>query len=119
VAVWAIVLSGPLNGRPFTRIGSAGVRSLAEPTAGSPAARDGGLPATVAVLALVMFVLLTAIGDGARSWPASNPVYRWVTLCTLNLLPAGVILWDGIWHRWPLPTPDATTGRTPHLQVRQ
>jgi hypothetical protein len=68
-------------------------------------ARDASLLATVAVLAAIMFAGLKAIGDGATTWPPSNPVYLWMTVCTLNFLAAGSILWFGIWRRWPVATP--------------
>jgi hypothetical protein len=70
-------------------------------------ARDAGLLATVVALAAVMFILLKLIGDGATTWPPSNPVYLWMTVCTLNFLAAGSILWYGIWGRLPLAPPQA------------
>jgi hypothetical protein len=70
-------------------------------------ARDAGLLATVGVIALAMFVALKAIGDANTTWTPSNPVYLWMTVCTLNFLAAGSILWYGVWHRWPVAPPAA------------
>jgi hypothetical protein len=72
------------------------------------AARDGGLLATIAVIAAVAFIVLKAIGDNTV-WPPQNPVYLWMTVCELNFLAAGSILWYGVWRRWPVaqPTPPA------------
>jgi hypothetical protein len=71
----------------------------------SQSARDAGLLASIIALAAVMFIVLKLIGDGATTWPPSNPVYLWMTVCTLNFLAAGSILWYGIWGRLPLAPP--------------
>jgi hypothetical protein len=76
------------------------------------AARDGALLATIALLAAVLFIVLKAVGDARTSWPAADPVYLWMTVCALNFVAAGSILWYGVWRRWPVaaPTPAAAEG---------
>jgi len=69
--------------------------------AGSPGAVAVGMLTTIAVLAAVLFIVLKAIGDARATWNPANPVYLWMTVCTLNFLAAGSILWYGVWRRWP------------------
>jgi hypothetical protein len=71
----------------------------------SAPARDGALLATIAVLAAVMFIVLEAVGDAATTWPPTNPVYLWMTVCALNFVAAGSILWYGVFRRWPVAPP--------------
>ena len=71
----------------------------------SAPARDGALLATIAVLAAVMFIILEAVGDGGTTWPPTNPVYLWMTVCALNFVAAGSILWYGVFRRWPVAPP--------------
>jgi hypothetical protein len=52
-----------------------------------------------------VFVLLKLIGDGRGGWTPANPVYLWMTVCALNFLAAGSILWYGVWRRWPVAAP--------------
>ncbi len=80
---------------------------------------DGGriiaLLGTIAVLAAVLFIVLKAIGDARGTWTAANPVYLWMTVCALNFLAAGSILWYGVWGRWPaapVSRPHAGDGRS-------
>src|ERR1700722_2354676 len=68
-------------------------------------ARDGALLATVAVLAAVMFIVLKTLGDANTTWPPTNPVYLWMTVCALNFIAAGSILWYGVFRRWPVAPP--------------
>jgi len=70
-------------------------------------ARDAGLLATIGAMAVAMFVVLKAIGDANSTWPPSSPIYLWMTVCTLNFLAAGSILWYGVWRRWPVAAPAA------------
>jgi hypothetical protein len=70
----------------------------------APVARDGALLATIAVLAAVMFIVLKALG-ASTSWPPTNPVYLWMTVCALNFIAAGSILWYGVFRRWPVAPP--------------
>ena len=70
-----------------------------------PAARDGALLLTIAVLAAVMFIVLKAVGDAGTSWSPANPVYLWMTVCALNFIAAGAILWYGVFRRWPVAPP--------------
>ena len=60
-----------------------------------------GILASIAALAIVMYVVLRAIGNARATWTPANPVDLWVTVCTLNFLAAGSILWYGVWRRWP------------------
>jgi hypothetical protein len=69
------------------------------------AARDGALLATIALLAAAMFIVLKALGDAGTTWPPSNPVYLWMTVCALNFVAAGSILWYGVFRRWPVAPP--------------
>jgi hypothetical protein len=68
-------------------------------------ARDGVLLATIALLAAVLFIVLKALGDARTNWPAADPVYLWITVCALNFVAAGSILWYGVWRRWPVAAP--------------
>jgi hypothetical protein len=81
-----------LEGWPSRRLQSAG-------------ARDGALLATIALLATVLFIVLKALGDARTNWPPADPVYLWMTVCALNFVAAGSILWYGVWRRWPVGTP--------------
>jgi hypothetical protein len=76
----------------------------------TPAARDGALLATIAVLAAAMFVVLEALGDAGTTWPPTNPVYLWMTVCALNFVAAGSILWYGVFRRWPVAPPAQRPG---------
>jgi hypothetical protein len=71
----------------------------------SVAARDGALLITIAVLAAAMFIVLKVLGDAGTTWPPTNPVYLWMTVCALNFVAAGSILWYGVFRRWPLAPP--------------
>jgi hypothetical protein len=71
----------------------------------SAPARNGALLATIALLAAVLFVLLKAAGEASTTWPATNPVYLWMTVCALNFVAAGSILWYGVFRRWPVAPP--------------
>ena len=75
------------------------------------AGRDAALLATIGTLGFAVFVLLKLIGDGRGGWTPANPVYLWMTVCALNFLAAGSILWYGVWRRWPVaaPTPAPVT----------
>jgi hypothetical protein len=68
-------------------------------------ARDGVRLATIALLAAVLFIVLKALGDARTNWPAADPVYLWITVCALNFVAAGSILWYGVWRRWPVAAP--------------
>jgi hypothetical protein len=72
-------------------------------------ARDGAMLATIAVLAAVMFIVLKALG-ASTAWPATNPVYLWMTVCALNFVAAGSILWYGVFRRWPVAPPPQRAG---------
>lgn len=76
-------------------------------TAGTPRGTALALLATVAVLALVLFYGLQAIGNAAGDWNVRDTVRLWVTVVALNLLPIGVITWYAIWQRWPAAPPPA------------
>jgi hypothetical protein len=77
----------------------------------APAARDGALVLTIAVLAAAIFIVLKALGDAGTTWPPTNPVYLWMTVCALNFIAAGSILWYGVFRRWPVAPPvDRTEG---------
>lgn len=69
--------------------------------------RDLALLATLIGGATVIFVVLKVIGDARGGWTPANPVYLWMTVCALNFLAAGSILWYAVWRRWPVaePTP--------------
>jgi hypothetical protein len=71
----------------------------------APAARDGALLLTIAVLAAIMFIVLKALGDAGTTWQPTNPVYLWMTVCALNFIAAGSILWYGVFRRWPVAPP--------------
>ena len=73
-------------------------------------ARDGALLATIAGFAAVLFIVLKALGDARTTWPPADPVYLWMTVCALNFVAAGSILWYGVWRRWPVAAPAAPTG---------
>jgi hypothetical protein len=79
----------------------------------SAPARDGALLATIAGLAAVMFTALKAVGDAGTAWPPTNPVYLWMTVCALNFVAAGSILWYGVFRRWPVAPPAQQPGE-PH-----
>jgi hypothetical protein len=74
---------------------------------GATAARDGVLLATIALLAAGLFIALKALGDARTTWPPADPVYLWMTVCALNFVAAGSILWYGVWRRWPVAAPGA------------
>lgn len=74
-------------------------------------ARDGALLATIALLAAALFIVLKALGDARTSWPPADPVYLWITVCALNFVAAGSILWYGVWRRWPVAAPAPAPGQ--------
>ena len=76
----------------------------------SAPARDGALLATIAVLAAVMFTVLKAVGEASTTWSPTNPVYLWMTVCALNFIAAGSILWYGVFRRWPVAPPAQRPG---------
>jgi hypothetical protein len=69
------------------------------------ARRDAALLATIGLLGFAVFILLKLVGDSRGGWTPANPVYLWMTVCALNFLAAGSILWYGVWRRWPVATP--------------
>jgi hypothetical protein len=75
------------------------------------AGRDAALLATIGLLGFAVFIVLKLIGDGRGGWTPANPVYLWMTVCALNFVAAGSILWYGVWRRWPVapPTPAPVT----------
>ena len=76
----------------------------------SAPARDGALLATIAVLAAVLFIVLKVLGNAGTTWPPTNPVYLWMTVCALNFVAAGSILWYGVFRRWPVAPPAPRPG---------
>jgi len=76
----------------------------------SAPARDGALLATIAVLAAVLFIALKVLGNAGTTWPPTNPVYLWMTVCALNFVAAGSILWYGVFRRWPVAPPPPRSG---------
>jgi hypothetical protein len=71
------------------------------------AGRDAALLATIGLLGFAVFILLKLIGDSRGDWTPANPVYLWMTVCALNFVAAGSILWYGVWRRWPVAAPSA------------
>jgi hypothetical protein len=73
--------------------------------AATPGVAAAAMLATVAVVAAALYVALEAIGEARASWTPANPVELWMTVCTLNFIGAGSILWYGVWQRWPAAPP--------------
>jgi hypothetical protein len=69
------------------------------------ASRDAALLATIGVVGFALFIALKLIGDSRGGWTPTNPVYLWMTVCALNFVAAGSILWYGVWRRWPVAAP--------------
>lgn len=67
------------------------------------------LPILAVVQALVWYFIMKAIFEAvvpAATWQAAGvPPQLWTAICSLNLFTAGIILYYGVWHRWPFTPP--------------